>query len=363
MKSGDGMSEYEEVENPREIRRLNRLLSEKLRQQLRYSETRTIGYPQGSFRDRVHFRQRRGEGIFWWSGRISEDDNRIALNFFGHGAPSGNASLNIDVQFNLPVEDFSRSRGGSFLRHVPTNTVVLAHRGIVTLGHARIRKSALFADMVATLREADTSNGVAEFLIIGDLDSRTLVDDIDTFAIELRRVVKSIKSDSEIRRQQRTAHAESRRKPSAPRLGALRRYFDEFSGKRKFKIASKGVADCYHGTVVRKLRDSFLDAVEFLKSREIDLIVRTRKKVLIFEVKTSTHPQYVYTAIGQITVHTPSIRQFIPDVAIERVIVLPGKPAAHLYDILSNQLGIRVLTFDRSTQGRITINGLSGLVR
>jgi len=100
------------------------------------------------------------------------------------------------VQFNVPIFEFSRRFGGAFLRHRLTGSVVVAHRGIVTLHHGRIQKSVLFAEMAATLREADTSNGTGDFLLIGELDSPTLVNDIEIFSSELRRTLRAIEAGS-----------------------------------------------------------------------------------------------------------------------------------------------------------------------
>jgi len=184
--------DYIEIERPEELVELNRRLSAKLKRTLDHTETRTIGSPGGSFRAKVHFRAARGSNVFWWSARPSRDKSGMT-NLFGHGTPGSYDSLNIDVQFNLPVVRFSRRRGGAFLRYLPSDKLILAHRGIVTLGHGRVRKDVLFEKMDITLREAETSSGSDEFLPIGELGSPKLIDDIDQFSRQLRKIVQSIK--------------------------------------------------------------------------------------------------------------------------------------------------------------------------
>jgi hypothetical protein len=281
----------------------------------------------------------------------------MAVNFFGHGSPGGKASLNIDIQFNLPIVEFSRKSGGAFLRHVPTDRIVLAHRGIVTLGHGRVQKSVLFAETVATLLEANTTNGTGEFLFIGDLESPTLLSDINTFSTELRSAVRAIKLQlSSGPRRPKTVP----RRSSAILAGALHQYFDEFTGQRKLAARNKTVADCYHGAVVRALRDVFDGSSEVLKSREIDLIVVTKTRAFLFEVKTSSSTQSVYTAIGQLTVHRPIVARYVRrGIPLVRVIVLPQRPIERLCDILLDELDIRLVTFIRSAQGHIKIEGLN----
>jgi hypothetical protein len=95
------VSEYVESEEPRLLRRLNKTLSSKLKRALVCRETRTIGYPQGHFQAKVCFLSHHGNDVLYWSGRLSSDET-MAVNFFGHGSPGGKASLNIDIQFNLP---------------------------------------------------------------------------------------------------------------------------------------------------------------------------------------------------------------------------------------------------------------------
>lgn len=174
------MADYSEIEDPKELDRLNRALSTKLMREFKTIETRTIGWPAESFSAEVRFLSNVGNNVFWWDR--SRSDDKKAVNLFGHGTPGDNAMLNIDVQFNVPVGKFSRMSGGAFLREIKSGKIVLAHRGIVTRGHGRIKKSALFSEMIAILREADTSGGTQEFLLIGELDSPTLIDDIDTFS-------------------------------------------------------------------------------------------------------------------------------------------------------------------------------------
>jgi len=345
------VNEYVEVEEPHELKRLSSKLSANLKARFPHSETRNIGSPSGTFRRKVHFETRTAAGLYW-SGGFSRD-RAAAQNLFGIGTPGTSEQLLIWVQFNVPVVTFSRRFGGAFLRHSPTNRIVLAHRGIVTLGHSRVKRSTVFQQMDVTLREAETSNGVSTFLLIGELDSPTLAEEIGDFAQELRRVVRQ----PNIRgRARRTPAPESRRAP-AQWVGRLREYFDEFSGERLVKMQGQGVADCYHGAVVRALRKQFRRSLEVLKSREVDLTVITPKRALLFEVKTSGTPQNIYTAIGQLTAHAPIVAKHAKSVPLTKVIVLPERPNKRFKDLLSKTLHIRVLTFRRSTGGLITIEG------
>lgn len=147
---GAAMVDYVEIEDCKELRRLNRNLASKLRDALSYSKMRTIGTPRGPFSARVHFLHDSGDSVFWWAALPRK--KRLEKNLFGHGNPGSDNCLKMDVQFNLPVVEFSRMSGGACLLHLPTGRIVLAHRGIVTIGHSRVPKTLLFAEMDATRR-------------------------------------------------------------------------------------------------------------------------------------------------------------------------------------------------------------------
>jgi hypothetical protein len=47
--------------------------------------------------------------------------------------------------------------------------------------------------MTARVLKAHTGNGTSDFLVIGELESPTLINDIDAFSPELRRAAIAIK--------------------------------------------------------------------------------------------------------------------------------------------------------------------------
>jgi hypothetical protein len=204
---------------------------------------------------------------------------------------------------------------------------------------------------------ASTSAGPSRVLLIGELESRTLIQDLDDFSSELRRAARQIKKSTSEPTVSRQRHAGSRRSALSSKL---RQYFDEFSGKRRLGSRPHSIADCYHGTHAA-IRDAFQGSSEILKSQAIDLTVIARKRIFLFEVKTSAKSQNVYTAIGQLAAHAPTVAKYAPGKELVRVIVLPDHPTPRLCDVLANGLDIRVLTFTRSAGGEITINGLKHL--
>jgi hypothetical protein len=157
-----------------------------------------------------------------------------------------------------------------------------------------------------------------------------------------------------------------RNKPRKAPIGSLvklRNYFDEFHGERTINARKQTVADCYHGTVIRALRAAFRNERQVLKSREVDLTVITSDRAYLFEAKTSTTSQHIYTAIGQLTSHTPVVAKHAKPLPVTKVIVLPGRPNERYTQLLTSTLDIRIVTFRRSANGRITIKGLDALPR
>ena len=349
------MSDYAEIEDPRQLAELNRRLSKKLSGTLRYSETRNVGTPNGTVSNNVRFLKPKGKEVFWWVGKLSRDNNALH-NAFGHGAPNSQGPLHIDVQFNLPIGTFLRTRGGAFLLSKKNGHVLMAHRGIVTLGHGRVPMDVLFAEMDATMLEADTSKGPKDFLVIDDIDSPNLIRRISIFSAQVRRTVRSLAA------RKANPNGRGTQSPIKGRSGlsGLRAYFKEYSGQRKKFNPRTVVADCYHGDVVGALREALDTQPEPLKSREIDLVGYKGRNAFLFEVKTTADTQSVYTAVGQLAVHSKTVVKNLGKLP-EQTIVLPEKPIPRLYDILTSELGIRLLTFTRSPKGHVAICGLEKL--
>ena len=182
------------------------------------------------------------------------------------------------MQFNVPTSTFSRRTGGAFLKHLPTGRIVLAHRGIATLGHGRVARKVLFREMSDTLCEATTTDGIRSFFLIDQLESPTLIRGISDFATEFRRAaMKSSRTESS-RPFDLPNRSSTEPTGTSKELGE---YFDEFSGSYTAKERHATVTDCYHGEVVRAIRDEFDRrvrapknlGVEILKNREVDLAI------------------------------------------------------------------------------------------
>lgn len=343
---------YKEIDDITEILKLNTQLGKRLHKVLPYSEERTISRTNR----KIYFNKSSGNDVFWWANW--ESDKRGKINFWGHGTPGDEKTLlNIDVQFNFPAE-FNRNKGGAFLRHVESGKIILAHRGFVTWENGRFPKAPLFAAMASRVCVATTSAGIKEFLLIGELESMTIVEDISNFSSHLRQVLRDHTTENASTNGIDEKTPKSHQETAA--FGKLRDYFDEFSGKRQAYVPKTTQADSHHGSVVAALKQALNGNASIFKSLEIDLVVERTKSVLLFEVKTSADTQSVYTGIGQLTVHEPRVVQIFSKKAI-KVLVLPEPPKAKLGEILTTCLAIKVIVYAKPEKIRFTFAGLDQL--
>jgi hypothetical protein len=192
MVYGDNVSEYLEIDDPAEILRLNNSLAGKLESVLKHVEERTIGAPPRKFSAPVRFESEQGEGLLYWSTVLS-DDKTYVRNRFGHGSPGTAEVLGIEMQFNLPIVTFSRRHGGLFLQKSSSNTVVLAHRGTATKGNGSLPRAAVIAELASMMQEARTGKGKAKVLLIGELESTKLIQEIGAFSLAFRNAARNIK--------------------------------------------------------------------------------------------------------------------------------------------------------------------------
>jgi len=336
------MYKYREIEDVSELKQLSDQLTKRLQKQLKFPMTKVVGYPSGHAEVRVHFGSKRGQDVPWWSSELSQNGDAY-VNLIGRGDPESNAFLMIDLQFNVPIKEFGRRHGGAFVQDIESGAAVLAHRGIVTRGMSRVRKDALLQEAAATTTLVETSQGATPLLLVASLDSPQLVEEITDFAEEIRRAADAVMT-------QEAAEAEIESKPGVRALsqlidGRLGDYFDEFCGKRKLPCREAVIVEVRHGRVVQHLRAQLEEVGMVLKSQQVDLAIRKRDAVLLFEVKTSMSSTDLYTAIGQLLLHSLVAQEQFHRAKVRKILVIPEAPNPHLRKRMEESLGIEVLAF------------------
>lgn len=332
------MTKYREVEDPRRLARFSRQLTAKIRSQLPVRRKKTVGYPSGRAEVFVNFASEHGEDVLWWSSELSPNGEAY-VNLIGRGNPDSSAYLLIDLQFNVPVKKFGRSHGGAFVEHIETGAVILSHRGIVTRGKSRVKRDALFLETTEELSLVATSSGATRLFLVASLDSKRLIDDISSFSSEIRRSAAVVMEDGS-RVGQRSL------KEASQIDQKLVEYFDEFSGKRRLPSREEVVVEVRHGAVVRELMLQFQKSGEAMKSQQVDFAMKSRRHIMLFEVKTSIRPGDLYTAIGQLSLHGVAASEQFPRSEVRKVMVIPSGPSEVTCRRIESSLGIEILTYE-----------------
>lgn len=332
-------------------------MNSNLKKELSHRQNRVIGYPSGYFEANVRFASSSGQKVSWWHGGISPN-NFAFMNLIGRGDPESSRSLNIDLQFNIPIKKFSRTHGGVFIQDISSGTVVLGHRGIVTRGKSRVPRDLLLSEANITMETvlSDVNPGSADVLFVAPLNKSGLAKDIREFAIEVRRAASLVMESDH---QQNMSNSSNRSATSQKNLNKiLGEYFDEFSGKRTFnRKAGQVTMDCRHGEIVKSLRKTLREHGKQYKSQAIDLAVETLNKIMLYEVKTSRDTQSIYTGIGQLYVHGAALTREYTNKRLERILVLPSVSGDSNNARICKELGIKLVSFNYS-RNNITFSGL-----
>ena len=341
-----------ELTDTKEIKRTQDEMAAKLKKQFFHEQERVIGWPSGHFTAQVRFAGKSGPDSCWWYTGLS-DDKQTVFNLFGRGNPNDSKLLLIDLQFNFPIELFSRMQGGVFVRDVSSGKKLLGHRGIVTRGKSRVPRELLLqeADLTPLTIASEKLPNEVEVLLVAPIDDANLGKQISDFAIEVRRAAYLVMSDNQ---NDTTSQSKSGKPPSpskkSPLDDALSGYYDEFIGKTIIRRAAQVTMNCRHGSVVKILREKLKARGAQYKSVAMDLVVETKKEVLLFEVKTGSDSQSIYTGIGQLYFHAAALTRMFPKKQVVRHLVIPFAPAAANREKVCKELGIRIVTFNLTDQ-------------
>lgn len=345
---------YHEIENLNEISRLGKKLQDSLYSATVHTRKRTIGFPGNKEVRDVSFLTDNGADSLWFANWESIRTPGKIVNLFGRGDPHEDTQLTIDVQFNYNTEKFTRQLGGVFLKDIDSGEIIVAHRGIITK-KSRIELDIVFEVMAADVIEGENSDGCRDYLFITLLNSKKIISEIAEFSQNLRKSFQDLDltSMSGANTNKNLINPSSRSR----NLNGLRPYFKEFSGKRRAFTPRKVFPDCTHGKVVNALEQEFFLSAETLKSTAVDLVVNGKTSSILFEVKTNSGTQNIYTAVGQLTVHMPKVAEFTKKI-VSKVLVIPEKPLKELEKILETELNILIVTYEISAKGKVTFSGL-----
>ena len=277
-----------------------------------------VGYPSGSFEDTVRYSP---ELDIW----ISQDelDNKF-WNGFGVGRPIEGKNNSLNGEINFPYEGNYRRIAGAFAIEDNGNILVL-HRGKIGGGKPGIGKHYFTDNFRGDLITAIDGDRDTEFCLVGELNSQHFPRQVSNFINEIYRV-KNLEEGETV-----------------TDFGDLTdfNYTDEHFGRTVTERNDPVIIERTHGIVVNALAKELKDRkFKIGNDRNRDLfIINSGQIITLFEIKTSSSTQCLYSSVGQLLLYSIPIAN-----SVKLIAVLPNKLSKTVTKRFSS-LGINLLYY------------------
>lgn len=316
------------IEGRKEKIAVQKELAELLRNVWSHEERRRIVWRPSSVElDIAH------EGELWFASAKAGEDGGTARYWNSFGEYSRNGNLNIAIEINIPIDTNDRRVSGFLARDAKTGRTYLMHDGGVGGGRKGVSREAFLEWASLKPIPVKTSDGDSRLgLIVSPLDKEVVDASVSSFvrrAIAFKAAVREGILDSGV---------------VGPIGQSYRDYFREFSGKKSGERSGEFEYESRHGDIVDALVswsgcNSFKGRI--VKNAYIDLAVEAGGQLsAIFEVKTSVDRQCLYTAIGQLLVHSTAA----PNASRFLVIPTGREPSSDILACLKT-LGISIIKY------------------
>lgn len=285
-----------------------------------------------------------GENVVFYSKKYDlwftthKNRNRF-WNGFGVGRPSTGRNVSITVEINPPFKGINRRIGAVFARNEKGEVLVL-HRGKIGGGRFGIGKTLFFENYRGDFEVANDGGVKTKFCVIGSLNSINFPDQISNFITEVARIKSLDKTKQskfyKVKNFQFTA---------------------EISGKGTGKYRNKTIINRTHGIVVnalaRKLEENGFNVAN---DSQRDLFIYKNNKIIkLFEFKTSSTTQDLFTAVGQLIIYSIPIKN-----PVQLFLVIPDKLKKEVEDRLY-EMKINIIYYKWSNND-IVFDKTKGLV-
>ena len=245
------------------------------------------------------------DGRYWYrAGCHAADDGTVTRHLNAFGAVEKGLHPPATVEVSIAAEGRNNQLGSFFAREVATGSVYLMHSGSINPGGYEFRERLGLEQLPAFDGSDEPRFGYVVVAVNTPTSGRSL-----TWYLERIEAYRQGLTDDEPQLQE----------------GGFRPFFKE---PRGWRVAHGPVAVEYrsrHGEVVDALRswreNQPMDpGWRIVKDEFIDLGIADARNSLVelYEVKTSSARSDVYSAIGQLMIHSP--------VRCRRMMVLPGDP-------------------------------------
>jgi len=261
-----------------------------------------------------------GNGQIWFCSLALREANIPRYwNAFGLFDPS-RPRQTISVELNIPIDTNNQQVAGFFARDSETGRVYLLHSGRVGGGRKGIGKN----DFLACSRQVPEPVSVVDKhgherlgIVLGQPGDRSIVAQVDAYVrrvADFKKLAANGALDTPEFREKVAVFNSS--------LDNFEQFNREFSGKKKGHRGKTLDYISRHGDIVNALHDKRVANVQtgerVFNTRLIDLGVKRGDKIVeVYEVKTGTGRQAIYTAVGQLVIHSGGTKQ------TRKVIVLP----------------------------------------
>lgn len=306
------------VSDKKEILQLHQQFQKKLKSSLVKPVDCWVGHPGGNFEDKVHYSDKLN---IWLSH--SKHDTRF-WNGFGIGHPKEGTNNSLVGEINFPFGGINRSIAGVFAVDEKQKVLVL-HRGRIGGGKKGIGKDFFMNNFRGDFITATDGDRQNEFCLVGELDSAYFPRQVANFISEIYRV----KNMGHIKQKPGISH------------WAGFNYLDEYTGNIVTEQDEPRTIHRTHGIIVNALAAQ-MEKKGFKigndKNRDL-FIYRGINVIALFEIKTSSSTQDLYTAIGQLLLYS------IPmDKKVKLFVVLPERLNPEVNDRFEF-LGIKVIYY------------------
>lgn len=269
-----------------EIHKLNQQLVRILAKSADFKGRKYIQYPQGGQHQTIQYSS--SLGLWWYIGK-SEWHNDRYWNCFGFTNPNSNGTLHITVEINMAVQDINSRLSGLWAKD-EFGKVFLLHNGRIGGGAKGVGKTAFENYFVGKYEDIPINEDVKKYASVLRLDDANAINQLKLFVNEIKTIKESIKQNRD-----------SENNPHNPN-----QFNKEFAGIKSYGLPEKISATCNHGLVVNELANQFkLLDLKFANDQKKDLfLVKNNSISHLFEIKTAISLQHIYTAIGQLLLHS-----------------------------------------------------------
>lgn len=294
-----------------------KLFSDSINKKLNEQNSNYIGFPGGARWEEVSYSS---SLKLWFTSSTDVDGTKRVWNAFGLQNPYEVRNLNIAVEINFP---FTRKGdvNGVFLEDEGGN-IYVGHRGLVNVGGRKsIRK--IYSQYYGGVELCDDGSLQREIIIISLLNSKTLVKDIQVFVNHVYDIKELLRKGTDIITE--TTYG----------------FTPEPAYRRSATISQIVEYTSEHSRIISQLKDILATSVHVENNQKIDLLTRDSagRATHIFEAKTSSDTQSVYTAIGQLYFHALSF-----PVEPQKIFVAPDSISNKLRGVLG-KLDISIVTY------------------